>query len=190
MECSNPRDDRAERNRGSAEVPLSTVIPRVGNFHLEKNTILDSFSFTTTPQIWFISRFCVFFGALSLGENTWVRCNFITQAKNVAISVWCARNNSTLRLSDSAHRILLQRKERKANTNGPPADTMTLSCCTSNRQFRATISLVSHQITHQHTRFQKSRLYLPDFDILSIQYHLEAVCRCLRDVMNILTPRK
>ena len=92
MEVSNPRDDRAERNRGSAEVPLSTVIPRVGNFHLEKNTILDSFSCTTTPQIWFISRFCVIFGALSLGENTWVRCNFITQAKSVAISVWCARN--------------------------------------------------------------------------------------------------
>ena len=93
MEVSNPRDDRAERNQGSAEVPLSTVIPRVGNFHLEKKTILDSFSCTTTPQIWFISKFCViFFGALSLGENTWVRCNFITQAKSVAISVWCARN--------------------------------------------------------------------------------------------------
>ena len=91
MEVSNPRDDRAERNRGSAEVPLSTVIPRVGNFHIEKNTILDSFSCTATPQIWFISRFCVIFGALSLGENTWVRCNFITQAKSVAISVWCAR---------------------------------------------------------------------------------------------------
>ena len=89
MEVSNPRDDRAERNRGSAEVPLSTVIPRVGNFHLEQNTILDSFSCTTTPKIWFISRFCVIF--FSLGENTWVRCNFITQAKSVAISVWCAR---------------------------------------------------------------------------------------------------
>ena len=89
MEVSNPRDDRAERNRGSAEVPLSTVIPRVGNFHLEQNTILDSLSCTTTPKIWFISRFCVFF--FSLGENTWVRCNFITQAKSVAISVWCAR---------------------------------------------------------------------------------------------------
>ena len=88
MEVSNPRDDRAERNRGSAEVPLSTVIPRVGNFHLEQKTILDSFSCTTTPKIWFISRFCVFF---RLGENTWVRCNFITQAKSVAISVWCAR---------------------------------------------------------------------------------------------------
>ena len=88
MEVSNPRDDRAERNRGSAEVPLSRVIQRVGNFHLEQNTILDSFSCTTPPKIWFISRFCVFF---SLGENTWVRCNFITQAKSVAISVWCAR---------------------------------------------------------------------------------------------------
>ena len=88
MEVSNPRDDRAERNRGSAELPLSTAIPRVGNFHLEQNTILDSFSCTTTPKIWFISRFCVFF---SLGENTWVRCNFITQAKSVAISVWYAR---------------------------------------------------------------------------------------------------
>ena len=91
MEVSNPRDDRAERNRGSAEVPLSTVIPRVGNFHLEQNTILDSFSCTTTPKIWLISRFCVFF--FSLGENTWVRCNFITQAKSVAISVWCARKS-------------------------------------------------------------------------------------------------
>ena len=95
MEVSNPRDDRAERNRGSAEVPLSKVIPRVGNFHLEQNTILDSFSCTTTPKIWFISRFCVFFGALSLGENTWVRFNFITQAKSVAISVWCARKHIT-----------------------------------------------------------------------------------------------
>ena len=54
---------------GNFSVPLSTVIPWVGNFHLEKNTILDSFSCTTTPQIWFLSRFCViFFGALSLGE--------------------------------------------------------------------------------------------------------------------------
>ena len=89
MEVSNPRDDRAERNRGSAEVPLSTVIPRVGNFHLEKNTILDSFSCTTTPKSGLFQGFAYFF---SLGENTWVRCNFITQAKSVAISVWCARN--------------------------------------------------------------------------------------------------
>ena len=96
MEVSETRDDRAVRNRGSAEVPLSTVIPRVGNFHLEQKTILDSFSCTTTPKIWFISRFCVFF---RLGENTWVRCNFITQAKSVAISVWCAR----ITLSRAAH---------------------------------------------------------------------------------------
>ena len=108
MEVSNPRDDRAERNRGSAEVPLSTVIPRVGNFHLEKNTILDSFSCTTTPQIWFISRFCViFFGALSLGENTWVRCNFITQAKSVAISVWCARIKTLFSKIDLSFSIIV-----------------------------------------------------------------------------------
>ena len=90
MEVSNPRDDRAERNRGSAEVPLSTVIPRVGNFHLEKNTTLDSFSCTNLVYFKVLHNF---FGALSLGENTWVRCNFITQAKSVAISVWCARKS-------------------------------------------------------------------------------------------------
>ena len=100
MEVSNPRDDRAERNRGSAEVPLSKVIPRVGNFHLEQNTILDSFSCTTTPKIWFISRFCVFF---RLGENTWVRCNFITQAKSVAISVWCARKGGSIEFPQSMY---------------------------------------------------------------------------------------
>ena len=43
MEVSNPRDDRAERNLGGASVPLSTVIPWVGNFHLEQNPILDSY---------------------------------------------------------------------------------------------------------------------------------------------------
>ena len=36
-----------------------------------------------------------------------------------------------------------------ANTNGPPADSMTLTCSTCNRQFRARIGLVSHQRTHQ-----------------------------------------
>ena len=41
-----------------------------------------------------------------------------------------------------------KRRERKVNTNGPPADSMTFSC---NRQFRARIGLVSHQKTHQHT---------------------------------------
>ena len=40
MGISNPRDDRAERNRGVlASVPLSTVIPRVGNAHLQQNLI-------------------------------------------------------------------------------------------------------------------------------------------------------
>ena len=40
---------------------------------------------------------------------------------------------------------------RKANANGPPADTMTLTCSTCNRQFTARIGLVSYQRTHQHT---------------------------------------
>ena len=45
-------------------------------------------------------------------------------------------------------------RERKANacTNGPPADSMILTCSTCNRQFKARIGLVSHQRTHQHTR--------------------------------------
>ena len=38
-----------------------------------------------------------------------------------------------------------KRRERKAKTNGPPADSMTLTCSTCNRQFRARIGLVSHQ---------------------------------------------
>ena len=41
MEVSNPRDDRAERNLGGASVPLSTVIPWVGNFHLEQNPVIS-----------------------------------------------------------------------------------------------------------------------------------------------------
>ena len=45
-----------------------------------------------------------------------------------------------------------KRRERKAKTNGPPADSMTLTCSACNRQFRARIGLVSHQRTHQHTR--------------------------------------
>ena len=40
------------------------------------------------PKSGLFQGFAYFF---SLGENTWVRCNFITQAKSVAISVWCAR---------------------------------------------------------------------------------------------------
>ena len=39
-------------------------------------------------------------------------------------------------------------RERKANTNGPPADSVTLTCSTCNRQFNAKIGLVSHQKTH------------------------------------------
>ena len=43
MGVFNPRDDRAERNLGVvAEVPLSTVIPSVGNAHLQQNPISDS----------------------------------------------------------------------------------------------------------------------------------------------------
>ena len=43
MGVSNPRDDRAERNLGVASVPLSTVIPRVGNAHLQQNPKSDSY---------------------------------------------------------------------------------------------------------------------------------------------------
>ena len=35
-------------------------------------------------------------------------------------------------------------RERKANTNGPLADSVTLTCSTCNRQFRARIGLVNH----------------------------------------------
>ena len=45
-----------------------------------------------------------------------------------------------------------KRSERKASTNGPPADSMTLTCSTCIRQFRARIDLVSLQRTHQHTK--------------------------------------
>ena len=41
-----------------------------------------------------------------------------------------------------------KRRERKANANGPPADSMTLTCSTCNRQFRARIGLVSTN-THE-----------------------------------------
>ena len=39
IEVSNPRNDVADRNRGSAEVPISNVIPRVGNFYLDSTHI-------------------------------------------------------------------------------------------------------------------------------------------------------
>ena len=45
-----------------------------------------------------------------------------------------------------------QCRERKSNSNWPTADSMTLTCSTCNRQFRARIGLVSHKRTHQHTR--------------------------------------
>ena len=45
-----------------------------------------------------------------------------------------------------------KRRERKANTNGPPAEFMTLTCSTCNQQVRARIGLVKHHRTHQHTR--------------------------------------
>ena len=48
-----------------------------------------------------------------------------------------------------------KRRERKANTNRPLADSVTLTCSTFNRQFRARIGLDSHQRTHQHTNLFK-----------------------------------
>ena len=43
-----------------------------------------------------------------------------------------------------------KRRERKANTKGPPADAMTLTCSTCNRQFSARIGLVESAIK-EHT---------------------------------------
>ena len=40
-----------------------------------------------------------------------------------------------------------KRRERKAKNNGSPVDSMTLTCSTCNRQFRARIGLVSHSNT-------------------------------------------
>ena len=49
-----------------------------------------------------------------------------------------------------------KRRERNANTNGPPADSMTLTCSTCNRQFRARIGPVSHQrLTNTHEPIQE-----------------------------------
>ena len=45
-----------------------------------------------------------------------------------------------------------KRRQSKAKTNGPTADSMTLTCSTCNRQFRARIGLDSHQRTHLDTR--------------------------------------
>ena len=40
-----------------------------------------------------------------------------------------------------------KRREHKANTYGPSAVSMILTCSTCNRHFRATLGLVSHQRT-------------------------------------------
>ena len=48
-----------------------------------------------------------------------------------------------------------KRRESKANTNGPPAYSMTLTCSTCNRQFRDRIGLVSHQRTTHTNLFKK-----------------------------------
>ena len=48
-----------------------------------------------------------------------------------------------------------KRRERKANTNGPPADSMTLTCSTCNRQFRARIGLVIQKLTNTHEPIQE-----------------------------------
>ena len=86
MGVSNPRDDRAERNRGVvASVPLSTVIPRVGNAHLQQNPILDYFSCKTEP----IKVKCIY--VVCLGKNTRVKTELLSQAKTTDFLIWCAR---------------------------------------------------------------------------------------------------
>ena len=67
-------------------------------------------------------------------------------------SKWQGLINKGAALYEKRESVKLKERERKANTNGPPADSMTLTCSTCNRQFRARIGLVSHQRTHQHTR--------------------------------------
>ena len=51
MGVSNYQDDHAERNRGYNEVPLSTVIPQVGNTHLQQNPISDSYNLDYKSQM-------------------------------------------------------------------------------------------------------------------------------------------
>ena len=65
-------------------------------------------------------------------------------------SKWRALINkgAALRICEAVRK----RRERKAITNAPPADSMTLTCSTCNRQFRARIGLVNNQRTHQHIR--------------------------------------
>ena len=73
------------------------------------------------------------------------------------------RSNQSREVSSTKKQLSMKKKKKriceaerklrecKANTNGSPADSMTLTCSTCNRQFRARIGLVSHQRTQQHT---------------------------------------
>ena len=68
-------------------------------------------------------------------------------------SKWRGLINKRAALHEKKKRICeaeRKRRERSANTNWPPADSMILTCSTCNLQFRARIGLVSHQKTHQH----------------------------------------
>ena len=60
-------------------------------------------------------------------------------------SKWRCLINKRASLYENKKRICeaeRKRRERKANTNGPRADSMTLTCSTCNREFRARIGLV------------------------------------------------
>ena len=68
-------------------------------------------------------------------------------------SKWRGLINKGAALYEKREYVKLKKHiERKANTNGSLADSMTLTCSTCNRQYRARIGLVGHQRTHQHTR--------------------------------------
>ena len=95
MGVSNQREVRAERNRGYAEVPLNTVIPRAGNTHLQQNPILESFSCKTPPKK--LKRIYV----VCLGKNTSVRWEFLSQAKTTDFFIWCARNQVLMQCTDN-----------------------------------------------------------------------------------------
>ena len=63
-------------------------------------------------------------------------------------SKWRGLTNKRAALYEKKKRICeaeRKRRERNANTNGPPADSMILTWSTCNRQFRARIGLVSHK---------------------------------------------
>ena len=49
-----------------------------------------------------------------------------------------------------------KRRECKANTDGPPANSLTLTCSTCNRQFRAIIGLSAiKELTNTHKPIQE-----------------------------------